>query len=92
MEDTQKPLKTVAKGAVVFLLGMIFSKFFNYFFRIVTARLGTDNYGMITLAISFVSVLAVLATLGLNGGVLRYVPFFKSRDDEKKVRGVITFS
>lgn len=92
MDKVEKPLKTVVKGAGVFLIGMLFSKFFNYFFRLVAARLGTESYGIITLSISFVSVLAVLATLGLNNGVLRYAPFYHGKGEEKKVRGVINFS
>lgn len=92
MDKVEVPLKTVVKGATIFLIGMVFSKFFNYFFRVVAARLGTESYGIITLSISFVSVLAVLATLGLGNGVLMYVPFYHSKGDDKKVRGVISFS
>ncbi len=92
IDKADKSLKIVVKGAIIFLIGMFFSKLFNYFFRLLTARLGPESYGMITLATSFVAVLAVLSTLGLNNGILRYVPYYYSREENSKVRGVINFS
>ncbi|MFH1332019.1 MAG: flippase [archaeon] len=92
MEKVDGSLKTVVLGAGIFFIGMLFSKFFNYFFRLITARLGTESYGIIALSLSFVSVLSVVATLGLNNGVLRYIPFFHSKNEDRKVKGVILFS
>lgn len=92
MDKADKSLKTVVKGAIIFLIGMFFSKLFNYFFRLLTARLGPESYGIITLAASFVAVLATLSTLGLNNGVIRYAPYYHSRNENKKVKGAINFS
>lgn len=92
MDKANKSLKTVVKGAIIFLIGMFFSKLFNYFFRLLTARLGPESYGIITLAASFVAALATLSTLGLNNGVLRYVPYYHIREENRKVKGAIQFS
>lgn len=82
-------LKTLAKGAEWVFLGMIISKLLGYAYRLIVARIGVSEYGVISLGIVIVSILSGIAILGLDLGVLRYVSFYKAKDDEERARGSI---
>jgi len=90
MED--KALKSIAKGASILLIGAIFGKFLAFLYRIVLSKLGPETYGEISLAISLFSILSVIAILGLDTGVLRYVSIFYREKDHRKIKGTILFS
>jgi len=83
-------LKSVARGAGIFFIGIILGRFLGYLIRMVIARfLGPESYGLISLAISVVEIAATLALFGLPTAINRYVPFFWSARKQAKVRGVI---
>lgn len=59
--------------------------------HIVLARnLGVDQYGVYTLALSWVSVFAVLGLLGQNSSVLRFVPSYIHHGQWGELRGLRT--
>jgi len=92
MENVEKPLKDLVKGAGIYFIGIVISKFFTYFYRLVVARMGSEQYGILSLGLSFVGFLAVFSTLGLDNGVLRYVAYYKGKDDSPHIRGVLLFA
>lgn len=84
-------IKTIAKGAGIFLIGMIISKVINYLYRLVVARgLGPDSYGIFSLCFAVISILAALAIFGLPVAIERYVPYHIK--EKGKVKGIIVFS
>jgi len=90
-ETGEKAIKSVAKGAGIVSLGLIFSNFAGYLFNVVTARfLGSDGYGVISLAVAVVGFLAPLCVLGIDSGIKRYVAFYRGKGDESRTKGTIT--
>lgn len=86
-------LKSVARGAGIFFIGIIFGRFLGYLIRMVIARtLGAGNFGLISIAISVVEISATLALFGLPTALNRYIPFYASQRDLGKVRGTIRSS
>lgn len=82
--------KTIAKGALVILLGTIISKIFTYLYRILLARgLGPEVYGIFSICFAVVSILAALAMFGTPSALERYIPLFKK--DKSKIRGLVLF-
>ena len=57
MDSKDDSLKKLGKGAVYVFLGIFFSKFIGYLFKFVTARLGTDQYGILSLGIMIYSAI-----------------------------------
>ena len=86
-------IKKVAEGAGIVFLGLIFGKGMAYVYRLVVARyLGPAEYGLLSLGIAILSMLAVFCVMGLPSGVLRHIPFYKGREEIGKVKGVLSFS
>ncbi|HFE63623.1 MAG TPA: hypothetical protein ENK14_04305, partial [Caldithrix sp.] len=87
MENTQpklsvkdQALKSVARGAGIFFIGIMLGRFLGYLIRMVIARLlGPEQYGLISLGISVVEISATLALFGLPTAINRYVPFYWTR-------------
>jgi O-antigen/teichoic acid export membrane protein len=86
-------LKTIAKGATIFFIGMLLSKIVAFIYRVFAARyFGPADYGMFSIGLAVIGFFGVVAVLGLDSGVGRYVPFYRARDDEKRVRSVLLLS
>lgn len=90
--DENHNLKIIAKGAGIVFLGMIIGKIIGYFFVMFIARLGTEQYGLLTLGFAFVSFFTAIPLLGLDNGLLRYLPYYRSKRDLSNVKGAITSS
>lgn len=92
-EEIKINVNKVAKGVMIFFLGTIISKIFSYFYRIVVARyLGPEAYGILALGLGILGIASILAVFGLPTGVLRFVSFYKGKEDKEKMRGVILSS
>ncbi|MEE8423026.1 MAG: oligosaccharide flippase family protein [Thermodesulfobacteriota bacterium] len=86
-------LKTVAKGAGIFLVGMVLSKFITYFTRIFIARyFGPEVYGLFSLGLAVIVFAGIFGVLGLPTGVTRYISYYRSKNEEAHVKGVLIFS
>lgn len=83
-------IKTIAKGASVFFIGLLISKIFSYLYRLVIARgMGPEAYGIFSLCFAIISVVSALTIFGLPNAVERYVPYHIK--DKAKVKGIILF-
>ena len=88
-----KEIKNIAKGSLIILIGIFLSKFLTYIYRAIVARfLGSSDYGLLTLGLAISGFIGIFAALGLRSGVIRYVSFFRSKEDLRKVKGAITSS
>ena len=95
VEDTSKDqaLKTIVKGSGISFFGMVFSNLILYILRVVLARsLTTNEYGVLFLAISLISMLMFLAILGIGDGILKYIPQYRIKGDNARIKGVIVSS
>jgi len=85
-------LKKIFSGALIILLGTVLSKILSYGYRVIVGRIGTEQYGLLSLGLAISGSLIVISTLGLNVGVQRYVSYYKGKLDNPRIKGVITSS
>lgn len=72
-----RSIKKVAKGTVLVLAGTVVSSLLLFGIKILIVRATTtDEFGAYTLAVAVVSILTLVATLGINEGIARYVAIY----------------
>ncbi|MDD5181727.1 MAG: oligosaccharide flippase family protein [Candidatus Nanoarchaeia archaeon] len=83
-------LKVVAKGALIVLIGTVLSKLFAYTHRVILAKgLGPEAYGIFSVCLAVVSILAAIAVFGTPSALERYIPLYNK--DKSKTKGLILF-
>src|SRR3990167_1065936 len=85
-------LRRIFSGALIILIGTFISKLLSYGYRVIVGRIGTEQYGLLSLGLAISGSLIVISTLGLNIGVQRYVSYYKGKMDNARIKGVITSS
>lgn len=79
-----------ARGGGISFAGQLFQYGSSFIFSFIVARfLGAEDYGTYRLALTITTVVGAFSFLGLNGGVARYLPIYRSRGETLKVAGVI---
>jgi len=56
---------------------------------IVTRFLGPTDFGLITLASAVATIASTVVLVGMPEGVVRYVSFYKGKNDKGRIKGVI---
>ena len=74
-------LRKIAKGAGIVLTGTPIGRAFGYGSRLIIARLGASDYGLVTLGFAVMSIAATLSIVGIQSGIVRYVSFYKGKED-----------
>ncbi len=92
MNIVEKSLKSLTKGALVILVGTFASKFLTYVYRLIIARIGTKEYGVVSLALAIAGFLTMISLFGLDIGVFRYVSYYLGKKDFKKIKQTLIFS
>jgi len=93
MPDVEKSLKTLAKGAGLVFLGMIFSKFLIYIYRIIIARIGPEEYGLLSLGLAFLGFITLFSLFGMQSGTLRFISYYRTtKEKEKLINTLISIS
>ena len=88
-----KSLEKVMKGAGFVFVGMLLAKLLNYIFRVVVSRYyGAADYGLFSLGLAVVGIIATLSLLGLPQGIVRYVSQFRASRDREGINRVISSS
>ncbi len=82
-------LRKIAKGAGIVLIGTIIGRAFGYGSRLIIARLGASDYGLVALGFAVMSIVATLSMVGLQSGIVRYVSFYKGKEDKGRIKGTI---
>jgi len=83
-------LKKVAKGAGIVFIGTGVGMFFAYLGMMIVARfLGPTDFGLITLASAVTMIVSTIILVGMPQGVVRYVSFYKGKNDESRIKGTI---
>ena len=78
--------KTIVKGTFWNLFGQIFVKGFSFIYLVIIAQLlPQETIGEFYVAISIFGILMLFSDLGLNGALVRYVPYFASLNDNFKL-------
>ena len=84
--------KRIAKGAIIVFFGLLLSKTLAYLYVALLARLGSSEYGTLSLALAIISFISIFAILGLKTGIVRYVSYYKGKQDYQKLKGTIISS
>jgi len=82
-------LRKIVKGAGVVLIGTLIGRAFGYGSRLIIARLGADDYGLVALGFAVMSIAATLSLVGMQSGIIRYVSFYKGKEDKGRIKGMI---
>ena len=90
-DETDKALKDIAKGAGFAFAGIMISKVLGYSYRLIIARLGPEDYGILSIALAIFNFLGIIAVLGMPQAIQRYVSFYKERKQESKILGIIRY-
>lgn len=88
--EVDDSLRKISTGAGLFFVGIVISKLLGYVYRVAVARISVEDYGLLNLALAIVGVVGIFALLGLNEGVLRYIPFYLGKNDKRRAKGAIT--
>lgn len=84
-------LRTVAKGGMIAIIGLFLGKIIGYFYTVLASKLGTYDYGLLSLSAAIVSFITVISLLGLDQGVTRFVAYYRGKKDSSRIRGAIFF-
>ena len=88
MEDKEvnKDLKLLVKSSIVVFIAIFLSKVFTYAYRIVVARVyGPEVYGLLALSLMCVGWFIAFGGVGLNQGLLRFISFYRGKNEGKKI-------
>jgi O-antigen/teichoic acid export membrane protein len=81
---------TAAKGSGILFAGRMFEQISRFVFAIVVARsIGAAGFGLYTLGMSVAFLLAAVAMLGLNSGMVRFLPIGLREGNQAWVRGIL---
>ncbi len=90
--NEEKSMNIIAKGAIIFLIGAIIGKMLSFVYRIILSRMGEQTYGEISIALALLSILSVIAILGLDTGIVRYLSQYNKDKNKEAMKGTIIFS
>lgn len=83
-------LKKVAKSSGIILIGTFAGMFLGLFCRIIRIRyITTSEYGLFTLSLTIVNILATVALVGFAEGVPRYISYFRGKRDVRRIWGTV---
>src|SRR3989344_7084945 len=84
-ESSSDPMRLLAQSSVIVFIGIALSKLLTYLYRVIIAReLGPEIYGLFSLALVVSSFFVMAASLGLPDGALRYLSFYRGKNQPKK--------
>ncbi len=97
-EQTSAPihgqeLKSVAKGAGIAFVGRGIGTGLQYLYMILIARfLGTERLGLYLLGLTLTNIAGVVAKLGLDKGILRFVALYGGEADFARMKGILLYA
>ena len=84
-----KSLRKIVKGAGIVLIGTLIGRAFGYGSRLIIARLGASDYGLVALGFAVMSIAATLSMVGIQSGIIRFTSFYKGKEDKGRIKGTI---
>ncbi|MBN1997374.1 flippase [candidate division KSB1 bacterium] len=89
----QQAIRTMARGAGIVFIGMILARIFGYLLRIALKHsIGLEDFGLISTGVVVVELAAIVALMGMQLAVARYIAFFSSQKQENKIAGTLKSS
>jgi len=84
-----RPVKTIAKAAAIFLFGTVLAKLLTYIFRLVIARTGVENYGLLSIALAIFGVISVVCVFGMDTGLYGLISSSLKQEEKERVKRFI---
>jgi len=87
---SDKSLVTAAKGGAILFAGELFAYITGFLFSIVIARfLGAEQFGVYRLSLTITTIVAAICYMGLDGGLVKFLPIAVGERNENRVWGII---
>jgi O-antigen/teichoic acid export membrane protein len=87
----EEAVSEITGGALIFIVGKLFSKAIGYVFTLVVIwMLGASSYGLYSYATSIIGVLMILAPIGADKSLLRFLPEVQEKKGDAD--GVVSLS
>jgi len=90
MEDTA--INKITKGAFIVFLAVIISKLLTYLYRILIARIGPEEYGIISIGFAVIGIVSIVSLFGLEDGLTRYISYYKAKKNTKILNYIYSLS
>jgi len=85
--STNESLNNIGKGTIIALIGTGVGTLIVFITRIIIARYGTeDQYGIFALTFAVLSICVLIASLGLQDGITRFIAYYRGKDEPTNVR------
>ncbi len=91
MDPKDDSLKKIGKGAMYVFLGIMFSKFIGYLYKFIIARLGTEQYGILSLGLMIYSIFNIIILFGLDYGITRFSAYYLGNSNKSEVKSLIKY-
>lgn len=88
--NLNESIQQVAKGANIVFLGVVISKILGFIYRAIVARISVAEYGTISLGLAIVSFLITISLIGMDFGIMRYLPDYQEKKNRQKVLSTIS--
>jgi O-antigen/teichoic acid export membrane protein len=85
-------LKLMAKSSFILFIFVALSKIITLFYRITISGISPEVYGLFSLAVMVSGWIVAFASLGLFGGIVRYVSFYRGKKQTNKISYLIKIS
>lgn len=91
-DDLDDSLRKVVKTSMFVFVGIVLSKILTYIYRVIIARkFGPEVFGLFSLALVILGWFNTIASFGLDGGLSRYIPFYRGRGEKDKIRFIFKY-
>jgi len=91
-EKLDYSLKLIVKSSVFVFIGILLSKILTYVYRILISKFGPEVYGIFSLSIIVLLWFGVFFSFGLYDGILRFISFYRGKNEINKIRYVFRTS
>jgi O-antigen/teichoic acid export membrane protein len=86
-------LKDGARGGAVAFALRIASTGLGFLNQIALARiLGAGGTGEVILALSVISIAVLISSFGMQGAMVRFIPYYLARDESQKLKAIVLFA
>ena len=92
-EIVDASLKRIAKGTTIVFFGTVIGMGLTFLGRVMVVRCTTQSeYGIFSLALVLLNVFVVLSILGMQEGTTRQLAYYRGKDDNPRIKGVVLSS
>lgn len=92
-EQKEDSLAVGAKGGIIAFVLQVSRTGLGFLNQIVLARiLGAGGIGEVILALTILNVFGLIAAFGMQGAMIRFVPFYTEKEENAKLKGTVYFT